>query len=173
MSDEPRIVIGVDPGTALTGYGIVAQRSASGGLVSLAFGTIATSPRDELPWRVQHIYRELCELIGLHRPAEMAIEKIYFSRNVRSALAVGQARGVALLAAAQAGLAVYEYSPQEIKQAVTAHGQASKEQVQEGVRLLLGLSQVPQPDDAADALAAAICHLQHAPWALRVARLEG
>jgi crossover junction endodeoxyribonuclease RuvC len=153
-------VLGIDPGTASTGYGVV--EDVAGQPRALAFGVIRT--RANLPPgdRLQRIYRGLAELAGEWRPSVAAVEELFFSSNVRTAMAVGQARGVALLAVADAGLKAWEYTPLTIKQAVTGYGKADKTQMQEMVRLLLGLDEAPRPDDAADALAVAICHLHQA-----------
>lgn len=150
-------VLGIDPGTATTGYGVVEE--VNGELKARAFGVIRTQAGQPLPVRLQSIYREVKELAAEWAPAGAAVEELFFSRNVRTAMSVGQARGVALLALADAGLNVAEYTPLVIKQAVTGYGSADKAQVQEMVRLLLGLRETPRPDDAADALAVAICHL--------------
>lgn len=151
------IVLGVDPGTATTGYGVVREDDGQLGLV--AYGVVTTPAGQPLPLRLQTIYRELRELVETYRPAAGAVEKLFFSRNVRTAMSVGQARGVALLALMDSGLLPGEYTPLEIKQAVTGYGGADKLQVQEMVRALLELPEIPRPDDAADALAVAICHL--------------
>lgn len=152
------IALGIDPGTATTGYGFVQEIDGQLGLI--AYGVVTTPAGQPLPFRLQTIYRALREQIDIHRPVVAAVEKIFFSRNVRTAMSVGQARGVALLALAEAGLLAGEYTPMEVKQAVAGYGGADKHQVQEMVRALLGLEEVPRPDDAADALAVAICHLQ-------------
>lgn len=152
------LVLGIDPGTATTGYGLVRQRQG-GTLEQLAHGVILTPANMPMPERLAKLYTELQELILLHRPAEAAVEKLFFQKNVKTALSVGQARGVVLLALAQSGLSIGEYTPNEIKQAVTGYGSAGKSQVQEMVKMLLGLPERPKPDDAADALAVAICHL--------------
>ncbi len=151
------IVLGVDPGTATTGYGVVEERD--GELELIACGVVTTPAGQPLPVRLQTIYRELLELVKMHRPAAGAVERLFFGKNVRTAVSVGQARGVALLALADAGLAIGEYTPLEIKQSVTGYGGADKHQVQEMVRALLNLAEIPRPDDAADGLAVAICHL--------------
>lgn len=153
-------VLGIDPGTATTGYGVVEE--VNGDLKPLAFGVIRTPADRPLPARLQLIYRALRELAVKWGPTVAAVEELFFSRNVRTAMSVGQARGVTLLALADIGLNVAEYTPLAIKQAVTGYGNADKAQVQEMVRLLLGLAEVPRPDDAADALAVAICHLHSA-----------
>ncbi len=158
--ERSRLALGIDPGTAIMGYGLVAE--VGGQLRPVDFGVLTTAPGLALACRLQLLYDGLTDLIRRHRPTEVAVEELYFSRNVRTAIAVGHARGVALLAAAKAGLPVAEYSPQQVKQAVAIYGRARKDQVQEMVRVLLGLDDVPQPDDAADALALAICHLHTA-----------
>jgi len=151
------LTLGVDPGTATTGYGLV---SGTGDRLSLIeCGVVATLAEEALPRRLQTIYAGLTSIIRRYHPEAAAVEELFFSRNARTALAVGQARGVALLAAAHAGLPVYEYTPLQVKQAVAGYGRADKEQVQAMVRVLLGLDHIPQPDDAADAVAIAICHL--------------
>jgi len=156
------LVLGVDPGTAITGYGLVRQVPEGDQLEAVAYGAITTPSDWAMPERLQRIYRDLTVLIREHHPTEAAVEQLFFSRNVKTALAVGQARGVILLALAEGGLAVHEYTPLQVKQSVVGYGRAEKAQVQELVRLLLGLDAVPQPDDAADALAIAICHLHSA-----------
>lgn len=152
------LVLGLDPGTATTGYGLVRENSA-GELQTIEFGTIQTPTTLTDPERLVILYRRLQEIILLHRPQECAVEKLFFQKNVRSAIAVGQARGVILLASANASLKIGEYTPNEVKQAVTGYGSADKLQVQEMVRILLKLDEIPKPDDAADALAIAITHL--------------
>jgi crossover junction endodeoxyribonuclease RuvC len=151
------IVLGVDPGTATTGYGVVEE--TDGQLRAIAYGAITTPAGDPLPLRLQTIYRELGRLAQHYHPASASVEKLFFSRNVRTAMSVGQARGVALLALADAGLTMREYTPTEVKEAVSGYGGADKVQVQQMVQALLNLDEIPRPDDAADALAVAICHL--------------
>jgi crossover junction endodeoxyribonuclease RuvC len=153
-------VLGIDPGTATTGYGVVEE--VGGELNPVAFGVIRTPADQSLPARLQLIYRAVKELAVEWKPSAAAVEELFFSRNVRTAMSVGQARGVTLLALVDAGLAVAEYTPLTVKQAVTGYGSADKAQVQEMVRLLLRLTEPPRPDDAADALAVAICHLHSA-----------
>jgi len=155
------VVIGIDPGTATTGYGLVSE-SEEGTLVAVEYGVIQTPAGDAMPERLEQLYRQLNEILLLHQPVSGAVEKLFFQRNVTTAISVGQARGVALLALAQAGLSVSEYTPMEIKQAVAGYGGADKQQVQQMVRALLNLKDIPRPDDAADALAVAICHLHSA-----------
>ena len=126
---------------------------------AVAYGVISTASTLPAPARLQIIYRDLKALIDEHRPTSSALEKLFFSRNVSTAMSVGQARGVTILALADGNLEIGEYTPNEIKQAVTGYGSADKSQIQEMVRMLLGLDDIPRPDDAADALAVAICHL--------------
>ena len=154
------LVLGIDPGTALTGYGLV--RGEDGELALVEYGVITTDQGKPLPERLREIYERLSALVRERQPTAAAVEKLFFAKNVRTALSVGQARGVALLAMANAGLPVHEYTPLEVKQAVAGYGRASKEQVQQMVKVLLDLPSVPQPDDAADALAVAICHIHSA-----------
>jgi crossover junction endodeoxyribonuclease RuvC len=155
------MVIGIDPGTAITGYGLV-QEDGAGNIAMVDYGVILTPAKSTMPQRLLQIYQKLKEIILLHRPDSGAVEKLFFQRNVRTALSVGQGRGVALLALAETDIPVAEYTPLEIKQAVVGYGGADKNQVQQMVRVLLNLDEIPQPDDAADALAVAICHLHSA-----------
>ncbi len=150
------IILGVDPGTAITGYGFI--RVDDDPVELIAYGVITTPSDWNMARRLGHIHRELGALIAKHHPTDSVVEKLFFSKNVRTALSVGQARGVALLAAEEAGLVVHEYTPLQIKQAIVGYGRADKNQVQQMVKLLLQLESVPEPDDAADALAVAICH---------------
>jgi crossover junction endodeoxyribonuclease RuvC len=153
------IVLGIDPGTAMTGYGLV-ERTGSR-LRAIDYGCLETPSTMELPQRLLLIQQGIAELIETHRPDLVAVERLFFNKNVQTAFAVGQARGVALLTAAQFGLPVHEYGPHEVKMAVTGYGRAEKAQVQRMVQTVLGLAVLPRPDDAADALAIAIC-LAHA-----------
>jgi crossover junction endodeoxyribonuclease RuvC len=155
------LAIGIDPGTAITGYGLV-RELADSSLEVVDYGVIQTSADQTMPDRLVLLYQELKAIIDLHEPQSGAVEKLFFARNVRTALSVGQARGIALLALAESGVSVAEYSPNEIKQAVAGYGGAEKMQVQMMVQALLDLEEIPQPDDAADALAVAICHLHSA-----------
>jgi crossover junction endodeoxyribonuclease RuvC len=157
MKEEAdRVILGLDPGTAFTGYGVLAVSGNS--LRAVEYGVVATVPELSPEQRLARIFQEMEVLLDKHRPSATAVESLFFNTNVQTALAVGQARGVALLACARAGCAVFEYTPQQVKQAVVGYGKAGKEQVMEMVRLLLGLPEVPRPDHAADALAVAICH---------------
>jgi crossover junction endodeoxyribonuclease RuvC len=153
------IVLGIDPGTAATGYGVV-ERSGSR-LRAVDYGCLETLSTQELPRRLLEIHGAITELITTHQPQMLGVERLFFNRNVQTAFAVGQARGVVLLAAAEAGLPVFEYGPHEVKMAVTGYGRADKAQVQRMVQVVLGMAVLPRPDDAADALAVAIC-LAHA-----------
>jgi crossover junction endodeoxyribonuclease RuvC len=157
------MILGVDPGTAITGYGVL--QSDGDTLEMITLGAITTPATWNMPRRLQQIHTELTALIAKYQPTDAVVEKLFFSKNVRTALSVGQARGVALLAAAQAGVKIHEYTPLEIKQAVVGYGRADKTQVQQMVKVLLQLDFVPQPDDAADALAIAICHAHSARFA--------
>ena len=152
------LAIGIDPGTAITGYGLVRQ-TPSGDLQCVDWGVIVTPASMPHGERLAHIYASLVSLLETHQPASAAVESLFFQRNVRTAMSVGQARGVVLLALQQAGLAVADYTPNQVKQAVSGYGAADKQQMQSMVRALLNLSELPKPDDAADALAIAICHL--------------
>jgi len=147
------IVLGIDPGTAALGYGIVERTGAR--LREVDHGCLTTSPDLSLPERLLAIHSLVDELLSLHQPHLLGIERLFFSRNVQTAFAVGQARGVVLLAAAQHGTPVREATPNEVKSAITGYGAADKEQVQRMVQLVLGMSELPRPDDAADALAIA------------------
>ena len=151
-------VIGIDPGTALTGYGII-EELPDQSLQVIDFGVIRTDSTDNPEIRLRKIFSQLNEILSLYKPETGAVEKLFFQRNTRTAMSVGQARGVAILSLAEAGLSVSEYSPVEIKQAVVGYGKASKNQVQQMVKILLNLQEIPKPDDAADALAVAICHI--------------
>jgi len=162
MGDIPgtRIALGIDPGTAIVGYAVVAVRGDK--LSMIVCNVITTSARMPLAERLQHIYQGLVEIIGIYSPQEAAMEALFFAKNARTAMTVGQARGVAMLALANGGLSISEYTPKQVKQAVTGYGDARKEQVGEMVRILLKLPSIPRPDDAADAAAVAICHLNTA-----------
>jgi crossover junction endodeoxyribonuclease RuvC len=152
------LAIGIDPGTATTGYGIV-RENRDGSLEAVHFGVITTPKGIPDAERLDMLYQELSAILREYKPTICGVEKLFFQKNVTNAITVGQARGVILLALAQAGLNVAEYTPNEVKQAVAGYGSADKRQVQEMVRILLALPKIPKPDDAADALAIAICHL--------------
>jgi len=155
------LVIGIDPGTATTGYGLVRERE-DGSLQAVAYGAILTPVDSPFSQRLLNLHSQLTEILLLHQPVSSAVEKLFFQRNVRTALSVGQARGVALLALVQQGIPLAEYTPMEVKQAVVGYGGAEKKQVQFMVTALLDLPEIPKPDDVADALAIAICHIHSA-----------
>lgn len=152
-----KIILGIDPGIADTGYGVVKEEK--GKLFCLAYGSIKTSPQDDLITRLSILHQELHKIIKKYRPQLASVEQLFFNKNVRTALIVGQARGVALLTLKQNQLPIKEFTPSQIKQAVSAYGKADKKQIQKMVKLILNLEELPYPDDAADALAAAICAL--------------
>jgi crossover junction endodeoxyribonuclease RuvC len=160
-------VIGIDPGTAITGWGIVDGDGTD--LVMVAGGVITTPAGMPLPQRLQVIYQELTVIVKQWQPETAGLEELFFSKNAKTALAVGHGRGAAMLALANANLPIAEYKPLEVKQAITGYGGADKLQMQHMVKLLLALDDIPRPDDAADALAVAICHLH----SVRLRQLEG
>jgi crossover junction endodeoxyribonuclease RuvC len=160
------IVLGIDPGTASTGYGVVQSRS--GRFQALEAGVIQTPAGTPLEQRLADIHEQVGELLDRFEADAMAVEELYFGANVRTAFAVGQGRGVVLLAAGQRGIATASYTPQQVKAAVCGHGRADKDQVGRMVTRLLGLADMPRPDHAADALAVAVCHLNRAPLAAAV-----
>lgn len=151
------LIVGIDPGIATTGYGLV--RDTVDGIEVVDFGVVITPAREAPETRLLKLFIELNKILLLHQPQSGAVEKLFFQRNVTTAMSVGQARGVAMLALAQNAIPVSEYTPLVVKQAVTGYGKAEKSQVQQMVKVLLGLQDIPRPDDAADALAVAICHL--------------
>jgi crossover junction endodeoxyribonuclease RuvC len=171
MTASPNLVVlGIDPGSRFTGFGLVTRERASTRLV--AAGRIAARAKDPLPDRLLIVYRGLMEIIGEYQPTVAAVEDVFFAKNVRSAIRLGHARGVALLAAAQAGLSVFEYPPATVKTAVVGYGRATKDQVGLMVRQMLGIYQ-PLAEDAADALAVALCHLNLAARANAAAPPRG
>jgi crossover junction endodeoxyribonuclease RuvC len=148
-------ILGIDPGTATTGFGVIEKRA--GKLTSIDYGVISTKKSLPMHLRLNIIFQDLTELIKNHKPEVIAVEKLFFVKNITTGISVGQARGVVLLAAAQADLELIEFTPLQVKMSVTGYGQASKRQVQEMVAKILQLKTLPHPDDAADALAIAIC----------------
>jgi len=152
-----KIILGIDPGIADAGYGVIKEER--GKLSCLCYGTIKTSAKDNLADRLFFLHQELGKIIETYQPQVAAVEQLFFNKNVKTALIVGQARGVVILTLKQGYLPVLEYTPSQVKRAVSAYGQASKLQVQKMVKLILGLKELPRPDDAADALAVAICAL--------------
>ncbi|MBM4236374.1 MAG: crossover junction endodeoxyribonuclease RuvC [Firmicutes bacterium] len=152
-------ILGIDPGVAITGYSIIEENGAD--YCCIASGCIRTTKDSEPELRLLTIYDRITELVTEYSPQALAVEKIFFSKNVRTALQVGEARGVVLLAAARAGILLFEYTPLQVKQAVAGYGRAEKAQVQKMVQLLLKLQRQPAVDDEADAMAVALCHLQN------------
>lgn len=150
------IILGIDPGYATVGYGVVSCEK--GKFTSINHGAITTAPGRPLYIRLEEIYRDMIELIDIFKPDQMAVEELFFNTNITTGIQVSHARGVILLSAAQKGIEVSEYTPLQVKQAVVGYGRAEKKQVMEMTRIILGLSKMPRPDDAADALALAICH---------------
>lgn len=159
------MILGIDPGYAIVGWGLV--RYERGRFTPLDFGAITTPAGAEFPRRLESIYEETAALLAAGRPDALAVEKLYFKNNQKTAIDVAQARGVILLAAQKAGVPIYEYTPLQVKSAVTGYGKAEKPQVMEMTRRLLRLTEVPRPDDTADALAIAICHGQSGGTALK------
>jgi crossover junction endodeoxyribonuclease RuvC len=149
-------ILGIDPGTGILGFGVIEVTKGKPRLVDA--GVIRTPVKEDDAVRLQTIFEELTEIISSTKPQEMSVEKLFFAQNVTTAMTVAQARGVVLLCGKQAGLTIYEYTPLQIKQALTGYGRAEKKQIQEMVRVILELKIVPKPDDCADALAAAITH---------------
>ncbi len=156
------LILGIDPGLATTGYGLV--RKTDEHLQGVDYGYIETQAELPLPERLLIIFLEISALIKKYLPDALAVEQLFFCKNVRTALQVGQARGAVLTAAAQMGRPVYEYTPLQVKQAIAGYGKADKKQVQQMVRLILKLKEVPKPDDVADALAIAVSHIQSSRW---------
>ena len=152
------LALGIDPGTATTGYGLV-RLMRDGELVAVSYGVISTPKDETASARLEMLFDQLNDLIKENKPDTAAVEKLFFQSNVKTALAVGQARGVIMLCLQKAGIETFEYTPNEVKQAVAGYGGADKRQVQDMVRALLQLDSIPKPDDAADALAIAITHL--------------
>lgn len=152
----PMIILGIDPGTATTGYGVIEKKKKS--VKFIACGCIKTSSKLSDEKRLSIIHKDLKKLIKKYKPNQIAVEKLYFGDNAKTAMVVGQARGVILLGAAQAKLPVSEYTPLQVKIAITGYGRAEKKQIQRMVKVLLNLKKIPRPDDAADAVAVAICH---------------
>lgn len=157
-----QVTLGIDPGTALMGYGVITQASIGSALQCVTYGCLRTPSGMPMPQRLAVLYEGIQALIAAHHPSTLAIEELFFSTNARTAISVAQARGVALLCGAQAAIEVTEYTPLQVKQAVVGYGRATKDQIQQMVRTLLALTTVPRPDDAADALAVAICHTHSA-----------
>jgi crossover junction endodeoxyribonuclease RuvC len=151
-------ILGIDPGTVVMGYGVIESEGEA--TVPVDYGGIAVPERYKAGERLNHLYQELLKIIQQHQPDVVAVEQPFIAKNVKSAMAIGRAQAIALLAAASRKIPTFEYSPAQVKQRVANYGASSKEQIQEMVRLQLGLAETPQPNDAADALAVALCHVQ-------------
>jgi len=149
-------ILGIDPGYAIMGYGIVEKKGSR--IYPIAYGSLETDKSLSMPDRLKHLYTGLMDVIAEYQPEEASIEELYFQNNAKTAIFVGQARGIAVLACANSGLKIFEYTPMQIKTSVSGYGKADKKQVQEMVKTILGFEEVIQPDDTSDALAAAICH---------------
>ena len=164
------IILGIDPGTAITGYGIV--QKIGNKFTDIDYNAIRTESNLSLATRLDIIYSSTMEIIEKYQPEQLAIEELFFNKNAKTALAVGHARGVILLAAARCGIEIHHYTPLQVKQAVVGYGRAEKEQVQYMVKTILNLPQIPKPDDVADALAIAICHGHSYSYQQKLAKLE-
>lgn len=149
-------ILGIDPGFAILGYGLIEMKGNRFSVLN--FGSVTTDTGMKMPDRLKHLYCSLMDIIDEYQPEVAAIEELFFNKNTKTALLVGQARGVAILACANSGLQIYEYTPLQIKQGLVGYGRADKKQIQQMVKTILNLTEVPKPDDTADALAAAICH---------------
>lgn len=157
------IIFGMDPGYATSGYGVISYIGNKFELIT--YGTVETESKLDFPLRLKIIYDSYIKLIETYKPDAVAIEELFFNNNIKTAIAVGQARGVHLLAAVNAGVPLYEYTPLQIKQGIVGYGRAQKRQVQEMVKLFLNMDKIPKPDDAADGLAVAICHAHSLKYA--------
>lgn len=154
MPKRSQIILGLDPGLADTGYGLIAKQGIETKIIT--YGSIKTSSKEDFIKRLKNIHQELVKIIKKHKPHVVAVEQLFFCKNIKTALLVGQARGVCLMTIAEQKLPIYEYTPLQVKQALTSYGKADKHQVGQMVKILLNLKDVPKPDDAADALAVAI-----------------
>ena len=161
-------ILGIDPGYGITGFGLLSAERNQFQL--LRCGAITTPPNAEFPWRLSVIYNDMVQLLMMEKPAAVAIEELFFGHNVTTGINVAQSRGVILLAVQQAGLPIYEYKPMQVKQAVVGYGSASKHQVMDMTKRILHLSAVPKPDDAADAVAIALCHARSSTSLLAAAQ---
>jgi crossover junction endodeoxyribonuclease RuvC len=162
MRAKNLIILGIDPGSIATGYGLIKSNYSKN--IVIDYGVIRTESKKPLPEKLKQVFEGLSEIMAKKRPDELAIEETFYSKNAKSALVMGQARGVAILAAACAKIPIWEYSPKEVKCSIVGHGNASKLQVQYMIKNLLGLKELPQSQDAADALAVALCHAQKLRW---------
>ena len=149
-------ILGIDPGIAIVGYGVVDKEGNR--YKTIAYDAVTTRAHTPLEERLEKVYNGICEIIQTYKPDAMSIEELFFNNNAKTALTVGQARGVIILAAVQNKIPVYEYTPLQVKQALTGYGRASKSQIQQMMKSMLGLNEIPKPDDVADALAIAVCH---------------
>lgn len=163
-------ILGIDPGYAIMGYGIIEKKGNH--FTPIAYGAATTHKDMLMPDRLKHLYTQLMEVIQEYQPEVASIEELFFNTNTTTAILVGQARGVAILACANSGLEIFEYTPLQIKQGLTGYGRAEKKQIQQMVKMILNLKEVPKPDDTADALAAAICHGHCAEFKNRFAKLK-
>lgn len=150
------IVMGIDPGIAILGYGVLRIEGNRYGIIDS--GALITTPELSMPERLSYIYKNLTELLKLHKPDAFAVEELFFNKNTKTALTIGHARGVIILAASNLDIPIYEYTPLQVKQSIVGYGRADKKQMQQMVKVLLNLKETPKPDDVADALAVAICH---------------
>jgi len=157
-NESAKRILGIDPGTTMMGWGLIEKSGAD--IKPLKFGCIKTPPKSECSERLLHIFNSLSDIIEKNQPSEVAIEELFFFKNHKTVISVAEARGVAIVVAKRFGASVFEYTPLQVKQALTGYGRADKAQVQEMVRLACKLKECPKPDDAADALAVAICHAQ-------------
>ena len=168
-NNMPLTILGIDPGYALLGWGVIEYHASQYRLVG--YGAIKTDKSEGMPERLKQIYDGVAGIIKQYAPDVCAIEELFFNSNQKTAIGVGEARGAAVVVCANAGLPIYEYTPLQIKQALTGYGRAEKQQIQEMVRLVLGLEKAPSPDDAADAVAAAICHANSSGFIERMSHL--
>jgi crossover junction endodeoxyribonuclease RuvC len=168
-------VLGIDCGTAITGWAVLerSQQRSDNSINTLGYGVIRTEARREMSDRLNKLYEELSEIIQDYKPDCAAIESLFYFKNQKTVMSVGQARGVSILAAARKGLGVYNYTPLQVKQAVSGYGKAAKSQIQRMVKILLSLKELPRPDDAADALAIAICHINTSNYEQRNKMIKG
>ncbi len=164
-------ILGIDPGYAIMGYGVIEKNGNH--FTAIGYGSVTTDADMEMSMRLKHLYNSLMEIIAHYEPEVVSIEELFFNNNAKTAIMVGQARGVAVLACANSGIPICEYTPLQIKQALVGYGRAEKKQVQQMVKTMLHLDSVPKPDDTADALAAAICHGHSADSAMRLATFGG
>ncbi len=162
------IILGIDPGIAIVGYGVIKYTGNQFKVID--YGAITTPAGMQLPQRLKMIYQDIQNLTQQYNPQVMAVEELFFNTNVKTAIAVGHGRGVVMLAGANAGIEVHEYTPLQVKQAVVGYGRAQKAQVQQMVKVILRLNEIPKPDDVADALAVAVCHAHSAPMNSRIMR---